>query len=69
MADDPKPQKTVSLDIGLIPDGFPGAGEYVVTLQVHPFPAEKDAEDVANAVRDAINSKLGVLLLKQNAGH
>ncbi len=51
---------SVSLDIGIIPVGYPDAGKYVVTLQALPLHNRKDADEIARAMREAIESRLGV---------
>jgi hypothetical protein len=53
---------SVSLDIGQIPAGYPGVGQYVVTIQVHPIPQLNWAQDVAANLKQAIEGKLGVRL-------
>ena len=57
---DPTEQCSVSLDYGRIPFGYPNAGDFVVTLQIHPLPDEKAARVTAEAVAQAVGSRLGV---------
>ena len=56
----PDQQVSVSLDIGIIPKGYPDAGKYVVTIQALPLPDRKSADVIARALREAIGSRLGV---------
>lgn len=56
---------SISLDVGIIPTGYPGAGKFIVTIQAHPFAKQKDAQVIADALRDAINSRLGIRMEKQ----
>lgn len=58
-------QVSVSLDIGVIPPGYPGAGKFIVSLQIHPLPDRKAAEVTMQAVREAVATKLGVKLTLQ----
>jgi hypothetical protein len=51
---------SISLDIGIIPAGYPGAGKYVITIQAHPLPTRREADVIAAALREAINSRLGI---------
>ena len=53
-------QVSISLDIGVIPYGYPNAGKYVITIQAHPLPTLKEADVIAAALREAINSRLGI---------
>ena len=67
--DTPKDQQvSVSLDIGIIPKGYPGAGQHVVTIQAWPIPRRQDADRIANAMREAIGSRLQISFEKQNVG-
>jgi hypothetical protein len=59
--DTPKDQHvSISLDIGIIPNGYPDAGKYVVTIQALPLPTRKNAEVIADVLKEAIGSRLGV---------
>jgi hypothetical protein len=58
-------QVSVSLDIGIIPPGYPGAGKFVITIQAHPLPTRKQADQIAAALREAINARLGIRMDKQ----
>jgi len=53
-------QVSISLDIGVIPVGFPNPGKFIITFQAHPLPDRKAAQVLCNALREAIESKLGV---------
>lgn len=53
-------QVSISLDIGTIPMGYENAGKYIVTIQAHPFTRLNEAQIVADAMREAINSRLGI---------
>lgn len=55
-------QVSVSLDIGIIPPGYPGAGKYIVSLQAHPLPDRKSAEVTMQAIREAVSARLGIKL-------
>jgi len=56
----PDAQVSVSLDIGIIPRDFEHGGQYVVTLQALPFAKLVDAQRIADAIREAVGSRLGV---------
>lgn len=59
-------QVSVSLDIGIIPRGYPDAGQWVVTIQALPLPSRKDAEVIARALKDVIGSRLNLTFKEQN---
>lgn len=56
---------SVSLDIGVIPVGYPGAGRFIITIQAHPIDTRANAERIAAAMREAIGSRLGITLERQ----
>jgi hypothetical protein len=56
----PDSQISISLDLGIIPQGFPDAGQYVITLQALPFRHKHHAEAVMESIRDAVSSRLGI---------
>lgn len=59
--DTPKDQQvSVSLDIGLVPAGYPGAGKYVITIQAWPIDTHREAKAIADAMREALGSRLGI---------
>lgn len=58
-------QVSVSLDVGIVPSGYPFAGQYIITAQAWPFRNRRDADIVAKALREAIGSRLGVKLEEQ----
>jgi hypothetical protein len=59
--DTPRDQHvSVSLDIGIIPRGIMHGGQYIVTIQAHPFVNRRDAQAVADALKEAIGSRLGL---------
>lgn len=62
---DPLSQVSVSLDIGIIPTGYPNAGQWIVTIQAHPLPGRKAAETVAIALKEAIEARLQIRLAKE----
>lgn len=53
-------QVSVSLDIGIIPQGYPDAGQYVVTIQALPLPTVKEARVIALAMKEALGSRLAL---------
>lgn len=61
----PDQQVSVSLDIGIVPQGYPGAGKYIVTIQAWPLPDRKSAQVTADALREAIDSRLGIKMKAQ----
>ena len=64
--DTPKDQQvSVSLDVGIVPDGYPGAGQYIITAQLWPIPSRSQAEEIEKAVREALQSRLGIKMEKQ----
>jgi hypothetical protein len=64
--DTPKDQEvSVSMDIGIVPPGYPGAGKHVITVQLWPIANIKEAEILARAVREALQSRLGVTMERQ----
>lgn len=64
--DTPKDQQvSVSLDIGIVPTGYPGVGQYIITVQAWPIPRREDAEKIAAAMREAIGSRLQISFEKQ----
>jgi hypothetical protein len=66
MWDSPKDQQvSVSLDIGIVPKGYPGAGQYIITIQAWPIPERRDAERIATAMREAIGSRLQISFERQ----
>lgn len=59
--DTPRDQHvSVSLDVGIIPPGYPDAGKFVVTIQALPLPDRKSAEVIARALKDAIGARLAL---------
>lgn len=67
--DTPKDQQvSVSLDIGIVPKGYPGAGQHIVTIQAWPIPNRQDAQAIADALREAIGSRLHIDLQRQGVG-
>lgn len=64
--DTPKDQQvSVSLDIGVVPQGYTGAGQYIITIQAWPIPNKRDAETIASAMREAIGSRLQISFERQ----
>ena len=53
-------QLSISLDIGKIPEGYPDRGQWVITLQAMPFRHLHHAQAVCEAIRDAVQSRLGI---------
>jgi hypothetical protein len=60
-------QVSVSLDIGKVPFPHEFGGKYVITVQVCPVNDLRDAEVISRQLVDAINSRLGLRLQKQEA--
>lgn len=58
-------QVSVSLDIGKVPAGYPGAGQYIITIQAWPIPNQREADIIAKAMREAIGSRLQISLERQ----
>lgn len=59
--DTPKDQHvSVTLDIGIIPNGYPDAGDWVVTIQALPLPDRQTADRIARALKEAIGSRLNL---------
>lgn len=58
-------QVSVSLDIGIVPQGYTGAGNYIITIQAWPIADRRDAERIATAMREAIGSRLQITLERQ----
>jgi hypothetical protein len=57
--DTPKDQYlSVTLDVGIIPSGYPDAGKFVVTIQALPLPDRHSAEVIARALKEVIGSRL-----------
>jgi len=66
--DTPKDQQvSVSLDISIVPPGYPGAGKYIITIQAWPLPTKRNAEIIAQAMREAIGSRLGITMERQQS--
>lgn len=63
----PGNQCSVSVDVGLIPPGYPNAGRWIVTIQAHPLPDRKAADVTAQAMAEALNARLGIKLKLQPA--
>jgi len=59
-------QVSVSVDMGIIPPGFPGAGQYVITAQVHPIRRQAEAQIILQAVKEAVESRLQVKMRMDN---
>jgi hypothetical protein len=59
-------QVSISLDIGIVPKGYPNAGQYIITIQAWPLPDRSSADRIAKAMREAIGSRLGVKLEEQS---
>jgi len=57
---DPLQQVSISLDIGIIPTGYPNAGKWIITIQAHPLDNRRDAQKIADAMREALNARLGI---------
>lgn len=55
----------INLDIGQVPMGHPYHGQYVITLQIAPFRHLDEARQVEKAVREAVYSRLGIAMRKQ----
>jgi hypothetical protein len=58
-------QVSVSLDIGIVPAGYPGAGQHIITIQAWPIPRRDEAEKIAAAMREAIGSRLQISFERQ----
>jgi hypothetical protein len=64
--DTPRDQQvSVSLDIGIVPPGYPGQGKFIITIQAWPLPTRKNAETIAEAMREALGSRLGIKMERQ----
>jgi len=64
--DTPKDQQvSVSLDVGIVPNGYPGAGQHIITIQAWPIPQRRDAERIAAVMREAIGSRLQIRFERQ----
>lgn len=61
----PDQQVSVSLDIGVVPLDYPGAGKYIVTIQAWPLPDRRAAETIADALVEAISARLGIKMKPQ----
>ncbi len=59
-------QVSVSLDIGLVPKGYPHAGQWIITIQAWPLPDRKSADTIAKAMREAIGSRLAIKFEEQS---
>jgi len=59
-------QVSVSLDIRIVPAGYPGAGQHIITCQFWPIPSRKEAEVIAAAIREAIGSRLQISFEQQH---
>jgi hypothetical protein len=59
-------QVSVSLDVGIIPQDYPHAGRYIVTIQAWPLPTMREAQMIAAALREAINARLGIKMELQD---
>lgn len=59
-------QVSVSADIGIVPAGYPGAGKFIITCQLWPIPDRKEAEIILAAVREALQSRLGITMERQH---
>jgi hypothetical protein len=65
--DTPRDQQvSVSLDIGIVPPGYPNAGKLIITIQAWPLPDRKSADVIAAALREALGSRLGIKMEKQS---
>lgn len=53
---------SISLDSGIIPAGYPDAGDWVVTLQVFPLPDKRYADELMTILKEIVESRLGVKL-------
>ena len=58
-------QVSVSLDVGIVPKGYTGAGKYIITIQAWPIPTRREADIIAQSMREAIGSRLGLKFVKQ----
>ena len=58
-------QVSVSLDIGIVPTGYHGAGQHIITIQAWPIPRREEAEKIAAAMREAIGSRLQISFERQ----
>jgi len=56
---------SISVDIGVVPAGYPGAGQFIITAQLWPIAKRGDAEKLEAAVREAISARLGIKLVRQ----
>lgn len=65
--DTPRDQQvSVSLDIGIVPAGYTGAGQHIITIQAWPIPDRRGAERIAAAMREAIGSRLQISFERQS---
>lgn len=55
----------INLDIGQVPAGHPYVGQFVITMQIAPFRNLDECKQVAKAVQEAIQARLGVKLSRQ----
>jgi hypothetical protein len=53
-------QCPIMMDVGVIPQGHPAAGQYVITIQAGPIRRRNDADQIAKAMKEAIGSRLGL---------
>lgn len=58
-------QVSISIDVGIVPKGCPGATKYIITIQAWPLTTRRDADIIAQAMREAIGSRLGISFFKQ----
>lgn len=61
-------QVSISLDIGIIPQGYPNVGQWIVTIQAHPLPDQRAANQVALMLKDAIEARLQIKLVGHAPG-
>jgi len=53
-------QCSISLDIGIVEKGYPHAGQWIITIQAWPIPTQREANQIAAAMREAIGSRLAI---------
>jgi len=51
---------SIMSDVGVVPQGHPAAGQFVITIQAGPIRRRHDADKIHAAIREAIGSRLGL---------
>jgi hypothetical protein len=51
---------TMAIDVGTIPDNYPDAGMFIVTVQVHPFDDIGAANRLAEDFRNFLQKRYGI---------